>query len=43
MVEVGMKFVDVLLSVIVNSVNLLGISDIFGMLEEGKLVDIVVV
>lgn len=33
MVDVGMKLIDVLFSVIVNSVELLGIDDILGILE----------
>ncbi|USI28713.1 amidohydrolase family protein [Alteromonas macleodii] len=43
MVEAGMKPADALLSATVNSANLLGISDILGTLEEGKLADIVAV
>ena len=43
MVEAGMKPEDALLSATVNSANLLGISDILGTLEEGKLADIVAV
>lgn len=43
MVEAGMKPADALLSSTVNSANLLGISDILGTLEEGKLADIVAV
>jgi imidazolonepropionase-like amidohydrolase len=38
-----MKPADALLSATVNSANLLGISDILGTLEEGKLADIVAV
>ncbi|GEA03137.1 Xaa-Pro dipeptidase [Alteromonas sp. KUL17] len=43
MVEAGMKPADALLSATVNSASLLGISDILGTLEEGKLADIVAV
>ena len=43
MVEAGMKPSDALLSATVNSASLLGISDILGTLEEGKLADIVAV
>lgn len=43
MVEVGMLFVEVILSVIVNIVKLLDVEEIFGILEVGKLVDIIVV
>ncbi len=43
MVEAGMKPADALLSATVNSADLLGISDILGTLEEGKLADIVAV
>ena len=43
MVEAGMKPADALQSATVNSANLLGISDILGTLEEGKLADIVAV
>ena len=43
MVEAGMKPADVLLSATVNSADLLGISDILGTLEQGKLADIVAV
>ena len=43
MVDAGMKPADALLSATVNSANLLGISDILGTLEEGKLADIVAV
>jgi imidazolonepropionase-like amidohydrolase len=43
MVQAGMKPADALLSATVNSANLLGISDILGTLEEGKLADIVAV
>ncbi len=43
MVEAGMKPADALLSATVNSASLLGISDILGPLEEGKLADIVAV
>ncbi|MCG7644678.1 amidohydrolase family protein [Alteromonas sp. Cnat3-28] len=43
MVEAGMKPADALLSATANSANLLGISDILGTLEEGKLADIVAV
>ena len=43
MVEAGMKPADALLSATVNSANLLGISDILGTLEDGKLADIVAV
>lgn len=43
MVEVGMLFVDVILSVMVNSVDFLGVSEILGFLELGKLVDMIVV
>ncbi|MDY6975218.1 MAG: amidohydrolase family protein [Pseudomonadota bacterium] len=43
MVEAGMKPADALLSATVNSADLLGISDILGTLEHGKLADIVAV
>lgn len=43
MIEAGMKPADALLSATVNSASLLGISDILGTLEEGKLADIVAV
>ena len=43
MVEAGMKPADALLSATVNSADLLGISDILGTLEQGKLADIVAV
>ena len=43
MVEAGMKPADALLSATVNSASLLGISDILGTLEQGKLADIVAV
>ena len=43
MVEAGMKPADVLLSATVNSADLLGISDILGTLEQGKLADFVAV
>jgi len=43
MVEAGMKPADALLSATVNSAKLLGISDILGSLEQGKLADIVAV
>ncbi|MEC8417807.1 MAG: amidohydrolase family protein, partial [Pseudomonadota bacterium] len=43
MVEAGMTPEDALLSATVNSANLLGISDILGTLEQGKLADIVAV
>ncbi len=43
MVEAGMKPADALLSATVNSASLLGISDILGTLEPGKLADIVAV
>ncbi|WP_394222179.1 amidohydrolase family protein [Alteromonas gracilis] len=43
MVKAGMKPADALLSATVNSASLLGISDILGTLEEGKLADIVAV
>ena len=43
MVEASMKPADALLSATVNSASLLGISDILGTLEEGKLADIVAV
>ena len=43
MVEAGMKPADALLSATVNSAILLGISDILGTLEQGKLADIVAV
>jgi imidazolonepropionase-like amidohydrolase len=43
MVEAGMTPEDALLSATVNSANLLGISNILGTLEQGKLADIVAV
>jgi len=43
MVEAGMTPEDALLSATVNSANLLGISDILGTLEQGKLADMVAV
>ena len=43
MVEAGMKPADALLSATVNSADLLGISDILGTLEQGKLADIIAV
>lgn len=43
MVEAGMKPADALLSATVNSADLLGISNILGTLEQGKLADIVAV
>ncbi|AXT38579.1 amidohydrolase family protein [Alteromonas sp. BL110] len=43
MVEAGMNPADALLSATVNSADLLGISDILGTLEQGKLADIVAV
>ena len=43
MVEAGMKPADALLSATVNSASLLGISNILGTLEEGKLADIIAV
>lgn len=43
MVEAGMKPADALLSATVNSAKLLGISNILGSLEQGKLADIVAV
>ena len=43
MVEAGMEPADALLSATVNSADLLGISDILGTLEQGKLADIVAV
>lgn len=43
MVEAGMKPADALLSATVNSAKLLGINDILGSLEQGKLADIVAV
>ena len=43
MVEAGMKPADALISATVNSASLLGISDILGTLEEGKLADLVAV
>lgn len=42
MVKVGMKFMDVILFVIVVLVKILGILDWLGIIEGGKLVDIIV-
>ena len=43
MVDAGMKPIDALLSATVNSAELLGIDDILGTLEQGKLADIVAI
>ena len=43
MVDAGMKPIDALLSATVNSAELLGIDDISGTLEQGKLADIVAI